>query len=154
MLWGSNFESCVWMAVSSHSFHHHQTCATVLSWLFHWQPAKFTLESEFLSNHLQEVLLAQFSLYVHKDGLKPHSFIFISTNFSCLTHNYRADTAHFCWMWSKFISFPSSPGHWHASAYCRSLAVSSTTIYYICICRRHGAKGSYLTLVRVADRIL
>ena len=45
---GSNFESCVWRAVSSQSSHHHQ-----------------------------EVLLAQFSLYVHKGGLKPDSFHFI-----------------------------------------------------------------------------
>ena len=42
---GSNFESCVWRAVSSQSSH-----------------------------HPQEVLLAQFSLYVHKGGLKPDSF--------------------------------------------------------------------------------
>ena len=45
---GSNFESCVWRTVSSHSSH-----------------------------HPQEVLLAQFSLYVHKGGLKPDSFYFI-----------------------------------------------------------------------------
>ena len=45
---GSNFESYVWRAVSSHSSH-----------------------------HPQEVLLAQFSLYVHKGGLKPDSFHFI-----------------------------------------------------------------------------
>ena len=44
---GSNFESCVWRTVSSHSSH-----------------------------HPQEVLLAQFSLYVHKGGLKPDSFHF------------------------------------------------------------------------------
>ena len=44
---GSNFESCVWRTVSSHSSH-----------------------------HPQEVLLAQFSLYVHKGGLKPDSFYF------------------------------------------------------------------------------
>ena len=44
---GSNFESCVWRAVPYHS-----------------------------SYHRQAVLLAQFSLYVHKDGLKPHSFHF------------------------------------------------------------------------------
>ena len=42
---GSNFESCVWRTVSSQSSH-----------------------------HPQEVLLAQFSLYVHKCGLKPDSF--------------------------------------------------------------------------------
>ena len=48
---GSNFESCVWRTVSSQSSH-----------------------------HPQQVLLAQFSLYVHKGGLKPdssHFFTFI-----------------------------------------------------------------------------
>ena len=45
---GSNFESCVWRTVSSQSSH-----------------------------HPQGVLLAQFSLYVHKGGLKPDSFHFI-----------------------------------------------------------------------------
>ena len=44
---GSNFESCVWRTVSSQ-----------------------------LSHHPQEVLLAQFSLYVHKGGLKPDSLHF------------------------------------------------------------------------------
>ena len=44
---GSNFESCVWRTVSFQSSH-----------------------------HPQEVLLAQFSLYVHKGGLKPDSFHF------------------------------------------------------------------------------
>ena len=32
------------------------------------------------SHHPQEVLLAQFSLYVHKGGLKPDSFHFICDN--------------------------------------------------------------------------
>ena len=45
---GSNLESCVWRTVSSQSSH-----------------------------HPQEVLLAQFSLYVHKCGLKPDSFHFL-----------------------------------------------------------------------------
>ena len=45
---GSNFESCVWRTVSSQSSH-----------------------------HPQEVLLAQFSLYVHKGGLKPDSFLLL-----------------------------------------------------------------------------
>ena len=44
---GSNFESCVWRTVSSQSSH-----------------------------HPQEVLLAQFSIYVHNGGLKPDSFHF------------------------------------------------------------------------------
>ena len=44
---GRNFESCVWRTVSSQSSH-----------------------------HPQEVLLAHFSLYVHKGGLNPDSFHF------------------------------------------------------------------------------
>ena len=44
---GSNFEFCVWRTVSSQSSH-----------------------------NPQEVLLAQFSLYVHKCGLKPDLFHF------------------------------------------------------------------------------
>ena len=48
---GSNFESCVWRTVSFQSSH-----------------------------HPQEVLLAQFSLYVHKGGLKPDSFHFIKAS--------------------------------------------------------------------------
>ena len=52
---GPNFESCVWRTVSSQSSH-----------------------------HPQEVLLAQFSLYVHKGGLKPDSFHFISPGNSWL----------------------------------------------------------------------
>ena len=56
---GSNFESCVWRTVSSQSSH-----------------------------HPQEVLLAQFSLYVHKGGLNPDSFHFISvTSFRQLYGN-------------------------------------------------------------------
>ena len=50
---GSNFESCVWRTVSSQSSH-----------------------------HPQDVLLAQFSLYVHKGGLKPDSFHFIASGAS------------------------------------------------------------------------
>ena len=63
---GSNFESCVWRTVSSQSSH-----------------------------HPQEVLLAQFSLYVHKGGLKPDSFHFISFQ------------DNFCvWKLAYFISLP------------------------------------------------
>ena len=47
---GSNFESCVWRTVSSHSSH-----------------------------HPQEVLLAQFCPNVHKGGLKPDPFHFTTT---------------------------------------------------------------------------
>ena len=57
---GSNFESCVWRTVSSQSSH-----------------------------HPQEVLLAQFSLYVHKGGLKPDSFHFLFPSGEC-------PLAHWC----------------------------------------------------------
>ena len=55
---GSNFESCVWRTVSSHSSH-----------------------------NPQDVLLAQFSLYVHKGGLKPDSF-------HCPVFNSNLDSAY------------------------------------------------------------
>ena len=62
---GSKFESCVWRTVSSQSSH-----------------------------HPQEVLLAQFSLYVHKGGLKPDSFHFILEMLTIICHReaylYRA----------------------------------------------------------------
>ena len=54
---GSNFESCVWRTVSPQSSH-----------------------------YPQEVLLAEFSLYVHNGGLKPDSFHFQLqglTNLTC-----------------------------------------------------------------------
>ena len=54
---GSNFESCVWRTVSSQSSH-----------------------------HPQEVLLAQFSLYMHKGGLKPDSFHFIHSFIHSFIH--------------------------------------------------------------------
>ena len=56
---GSNFESCVWKTVSSQSSH---------------RP--------------QEVLLAQFSLYVHKGGLKPDSFHFLCSEGSMFRRFY------------------------------------------------------------------
>ena len=54
-------QSYVWMAVSSHSFH-----------------------------YLQKVLLAKFSLYVHKSSLKPDSFhfIFVTIEHLLTTHRY------------------------------------------------------------------
>ena len=60
---GSNFESCVWRAVSSHSSHHPQV-----------------------------VLLAQFSLHVLKSGLKPDSFHWsaVSASFEYLCYGSTA----------------------------------------------------------------
>ena len=64
---GSNFESCVWRTVSSQSSH-----------------------------HPQEVLLAQFSLYVHKGGLKPDSFHFVTVNHAITTEQVTDRTNAFC----------------------------------------------------------
>ena len=80
---GSNFESCVWRTVSSQSSH-----------------------------HPQEVLLAQFSLYVHKGGLKPDSFHFLFPNrFTCnLAHTIRShcgdcpeNLVRFDWVFQKLL---------------------------------------------------
>ena len=60
---GPNFGSSVWRTVSSQSSH-----------------------------HPQEVLLAQFSLYVHKGGLKPDSFHFICMIANLSTSHEEADT--------------------------------------------------------------
>ena len=62
---GSNFESCVWRTVSSQSSH-----------------------------HPQEVLLAQFSLYVHKGGLKPDSFHFSDRQGSNFTNPVSGGQCH------------------------------------------------------------
>ena len=74
---GSNFESCVWRTVSSQSSH-----------------------------HPQEVLLAQFSLYVHKGGLKPDSFHYcdrpVTNNTLSPMWNDTADSNP----WASFIYFP------------------------------------------------
>ena len=68
---GSNFESCVWRTVSSQSSH---------------QP--------------QEVLLAQFGLYVHKGGLKPDSFLY-------LRHvTFYREERHFLFSIVKFLLQP------------------------------------------------
>ena len=68
---GLNFESCVWRTVSSQSSH-----------------------------HPQEVLLAQFSLYVHKGGLKPDSFHLLAYR-TVVRHLYltsRHKTLNQCWV--------------------------------------------------------
>ena len=62
---GSNFESCVWRTVSSHSSHHRQ-----------------------------EVLQAQLSLYVHKGDLKPDSVHFISATTKVLFTTNNLMSAH------------------------------------------------------------
>ena len=74
---GSNFESCVWRTVSSQSSH-----------------------------HPQEVLLAQFSLYVHKGGLKPDSFHFILSIYTCGFRKHRSNID----MTNNYVLF--SRFHW------------------------------------------
>ena len=95
-LQGSNFESCVWSTVSSHSSH-----------------------------HPQEVLLAQFSLYVHKGGLKPDSFHFILLGIILMYKNndngefsYSAHTmlcalhTYYPWSLDLFIHVPFQLPFW------------------------------------------
>ena len=77
---GSNLESCVWRTVSSQSSH-----------------------------HPQEVLLAQFSLYVHKGGLKPDSF-----------HFYVAmNPWYYLWNWGPLIRRPLIISHVFLMKSCR-----------------------------------
>ena len=54
------------------------------------------------SHHLQEVLLAQFSLYVHKGGLKPDSFHFLSSH--CVAFTTRVMTSTFANLQSPICS--------------------------------------------------
>ena len=73
---GSNFKSCVWRTVSSQSSH-----------------------------HPQEVLLAQFSLYVHKGGLKPDSFHFFidGKRSEHSSHDISAPTAFTCFTLGQIL---------------------------------------------------
>ena len=73
---GSNFESCVWRTVSSQSSHHPQV-----------------------------VLLAQFSLYVHKGGLKPDSFHFYLAIKSALVYQRTFPTLN--WEVISMLSVPN-----------------------------------------------
>ena len=70
---GSNFESCVWRTVSSQSSH-----------------------------HPQEVLLAQFSLYVHKGGLKPDSF-HLKLCLATATHNFKSVQISHIWNFNPHV---------------------------------------------------
>ena len=95
---GSNFESCVWRTVSSHSSH-----------------------------HPQEVLLAQFSLYVHKGGLKPDSFHFIylpipSRSRICV--NFRP---------TPFGNFSSSGGQMKKTMIPQQIKLFTSVIHNFCL---------------------
>ena len=79
---GSKFEYCVWRTVSPHSSH-----------------------------HPQEVLLAQFSLHLHKGGLNPHSFHFIHRehNDEQLYMVHLNPREHNMWILKTFYLCPSHP---------------------------------------------
>ena len=79
----SNFESCVWRTVSSQSSH-----------------------------HPQEVLLAQFSLYVHKGGLKPDSFHFLLPGVVAkgpLYHSVNSDCRYYAGWTNSLNRAPTRP---------------------------------------------
>ena len=75
---GSNFESCVWRTVSYQSSH-----------------------------HPQDVLQAQFSLYVHKGGIKPDSF---PTRNMLLTWKHTNSSVYFIYI--KWAVTPESHDIW------------------------------------------
>ena len=79
---GSNFEFCVWRTVSSQSSH-----------------------------HPQEVLLAQFSLYVHKSGLKPDSFHFIFIGLLWNNFNLSVNSLSASLLLNIFLSFEVGIAH-------------------------------------------
>ena len=89
---GSNFESCVWRTVSSQSSH-----------------------------HPQEVLLAQFSLYVHKGGLKPDSFH--------LFHLYYRNIL--CLLWQCHLTWFSFCMSYHV--YCYMILTNQLSCIYMYI---------------------
>ena len=76
---GSTFESCVWRTVSSQSSH-----------------------------HPQEVILAQFGLYVHKGGLKPDSFhlLLLKTHITQPLSSFGLSP-----VWFKFSTFFETSTH-------------------------------------------
>ena len=79
---GSNLESCVWRTVSSQSSH-----------------------------HPQEVLLAQFSLYVHKAGLKHDSFHFKTqySNANLFIVFYKTDEEYLIMVRLWILGIPRNP---------------------------------------------
>ena len=106
---GSNFESCVWRTVSSQSSH-----------------------------HPQEVLLAQFSLYVYKGGLKPDSFNFIVFVYASLVLRAKIKRSR---SWPSRPAAVTSPILWwgHNNIMVRSQHLKDTTTQHITT-HMHGYK--------------
>ena len=98
---GSNFESCVWRTVSSQSSH-----------------------------HPQEVILAQFSLYVHKRGLKPDLFVFV------LGGGGMRGVEQCFW---KNSSFLQSLNWWAHSKLMLTLTLWGRSITITCVAHHNGA---------------
>ena len=92
---GSNFESCVWRTVSSQSSH-----------------------------HPQEVLLALFSLYVHKGGLKPDSFHFYHKSFSARIDFTRHKLTYTDVRFGRLESVPAL----------KELSVNINVVFYLFVC--------------------
>ena len=90
---GSNFEFCVWRTVSSHSSH-----------------------------HPQEVLLAQFSLYVHEGGLKPDAFHVVTCVLIAEPLHIGVTRWNSCTIWTPTTDLPPQNTDFnpklHESLYC------------------------------------
>ena len=112
---GSNFESCVWRTVSSHSSH-----------------------------HPDEVLLAQFSLYVHKGG--PIHFIsHIPSHTSSAQKNEEFWSVHALWLAGRVSEFVDdltrTPDERYSCIVCVNLCahflhVQNCERFSTCECRR------------------
>ena len=100
---GSNFESCVWRTVSSQSSH-----------------------------HPQEVLLAQFSLYVHKGGLKSDSFHFWTLR------------CRYLWQLAGTVNLPYLWSYWPADAAYQAL--SAVYCHHWSWLRHHFAQWTWVWL--------
>ena len=123
---GSNFESCVWRTVSSHSSH-----------------------------HPQEVLLAQFSLYVHKCGLKPGSFHFSNTLWSILPKCEMLSTTRRCVASQFVITFQFVINYYKLERICNTIASQFVINYYklerICTAAASQFVINYYKLARICN---
>ena len=94
---GSNFESCVWRTVSSHSSH-----------------------------HPQEVFPPQFSLYVHKGGIKPDSFNFI-------WEQIFANIVRLFESLAKSLHYAPPPHLWPPPQQTRAMPCANLTFIWTCL---------------------
>ena len=119
---GSNIESCVWRTVSCHSSH-----------------------------HPQEVLLAQFSLYVHKGGLKPDSFYFCLGEILCTIKKYSLARG---WILLSIIFCTFRRNLDRRTSSCDSSVVLLLVPFYYSISGSFILRGEIWTIIQVQASLL